>query len=299
MRFFHPTRQAFAGTGLLAWGALLAQGTLVPLGAQPLRFVHVAEGRVTVDAQEAPLRALVEQIAGETGLELAGEEWLTGTVTVRFRRQPLGQALALILGDRSYALASSSHVGGAAVPRPARLRLFGPPPSPGGTVEEEAAGGHSEREVLLEQLETGAEALDRMDAIDALVESDDPVMARRIGLTALRDPDERVRTAAVEALARLGGKPAVEMLEVALRDRAVDIREDAVEALRQIGGDRAARGLTAAVQDRSADVRLLAVDALGAIGGTTAIQLLEYVRAVDRDADLRAAADEWLADLSR
>jgi hypothetical protein len=299
MRFLNPSRRALAVTCLLVWPVWLAQGACVAVSAQPLHLVHIAEGRVTVDAQEASLLALVEEIARQTGLELEGEESLTGTVTVRLRRQPLELALPLILGDRRYVLMSPSDRGGAAEPRPGRLRLFASPPTPGGTASADAAGGHSAPTSPLASLETGAEPLDRMDAIDALVESDDPIVVRRLGLAALHDPDKSVRAAAVEALGVLGGRPAVEMLELALRDRAIDIREDAVGALRRIGGNRAARGLTAAIQDRSAEVRLLAVDALGAIGGTTAIQLLEYVRAVDRDADLRAAADEWITDLVR
>ena len=301
MCFFRQTRHTLTRLCCLHWALWAAPGAAVALGAQPLQLVYVSEGRVTLDAHDASLRALLEEIAREAGLELEGEEWLTGTITVRFRRRPLAQALPLILGDRGYALVSATPTSpeGTSPPRPSHLRLFRPTAPPGDPVEGHARDRVTGEDTLLEQLETGPDALDRLDAIDALAQSDDPATVRRMGLAALRDPDESVRAAAIEALALLGGDSAVEMLELALRDRAIEIREDAVTALQRIGGDRAARGLTAAVHDRSAEVRWLAVDALGDIGGPAATQLLEYVRAVDPDAELRTAADEWLTRLRR
>ena len=290
-------RHVFAGTVARACSAWLAVGVLVPLGAQPLPRVQIVDGMVTVDAREAPVRALLEAIARETGLVLEGAEWLTGTITVSFERQPLEEAVPLVLGDRSYALAFEHR--GAAAPRPARLRLFESPAPPDPAGDEAASPGPADRETLFDQLENGAEPVDRMDAIDALIDRAEPEAARRIGLAALRDPDDGVRRAAIAALALLGGNSAVEQLEPVLADPVGDIREAAVDALGQIGTDRAARGLTAALRDDSDEIRLLAIDALGAIGGATAIQLLEYVRAADEDADLRAAADDWLADLRR
>jgi hypothetical protein len=250
-------------------------------------LVHLSEGRLTVAAHEALLRALVEDISRETGLRLEGGERLRDEVTVRFRRRTLEEGLALILAGWRYTftpeVVAASDDGG--VSTPARLRVLGPRrmPVPTADVDERA-----DRPARPDRVARGR--------VDTPVDSDDLAVVRRAGLAALRDPDRVVRATAVKALAARGGDDAVSLLELALRDSDLGIRLDAIEALRTIGGDRAARGSTAAVHDRSCRLSLRAVDALGAIGGPTARQF-DYVQAVDRDRTVRTVAVQELAIL--
>ncbi len=275
---------------LLLW---LTSVSSRPAAAQPLQLVHLADGRLTVAAHDASLRVLIEEISRESGVRLEGADTLRGDVTVRFRRRTLEDGLALILSGWRYVLTpeSGQAPGGGSEPSLIRLRVLGPgkvsfgAPAVAAPPVDQAAH-HPVREPA-----------DAAGLIDALLDSDDLIVVRRAGLAALRDPDRGVRARAVNALAARGDDDAVTLLEVALRDAELGLRLDAIEALRRIGGDRAARGLTGALHDRSRPHRLRAVDALGAIGGPTAMQLLDYVEAVDHDETVRAAATDQLAVL--
>ena len=281
-----PWRRARVVCTRLLMGAAVAVW-VAPVAAQPLQLVHVEPGRLTVAAHDVPLRPLLEEIARESGVAVDGVETLTGTVTVRFRRHTWERALPLLLGDRDYALSWSPRRlpdGGVTV-TPTRLRIFESPP-PAVPSRSRAARDAAPRPPA---------AAEPAEVIDVFMPGADPDAVRRAGRAALRDADRDVRSATVARLARMGGDVAVETLELALRDADTGIREEAVAAMQQIGGDRAARGLTAATHDRTVGIRLRAVDALSAIGGPVAAQLLEYVRAVDRDAAVRAAAGARLA----
>ena len=282
MRRGHPYALPALVCGLWLW-------PVSPVVAvQPAQLVHLSEGRLTVAAHDAVLRALVEDISRETGLHLEGEERLRGEVTVRFRRRTLEDGLARILAGWRYTftpeMVAASDDGDGSTP--ARLRVLGPRRMPVPTADVDERVDQSARPSMVAR-----------GRGDARVDSDDQAIVRRAGLAALRDPDRGVRATAVKALAARGGDDAVSLLELALRDSDLGIRLDAIEALRTIGGDRAARGLTAAVHDRSRRLRLRAVDALGAIGGPTARQLLDYVQAVDRDRTVRTVAVQELANL--
>ena len=266
---------------------------------QPSQLVHAANDRLTVDAQDASVKALLEVIAQQSGLILEAHESLTGQITVRFWRLPIAEGLARILGHRSYVLvyANESSAGAGGTTRvPVRLRFFNRRVT-GEPLTYPAAGPESGRAALFATLETGRDPWDKQDAIDRLVETGDPAVARRMGRAALADPDVDVRSAAVEALAVLGGAAAVEMLGIALHDPELAIREEAVGALEELGGEAAVRGLTVALRDEDTDLRLRAIDAVGVIGGPAAIQLLEYVLASDPDTSVRDAAEDWLTDL--
>ena len=260
--------------------------------------VEVADGRLTVAAEDVPVKSVVEAVAHEAGLTLEDSESLDGQVTVRFRGLPISEGLARILGDRSYMLVygvTSSQAPGGGAPVPVRLRFFEP-----SVVEQPVTGPGAVldggRAALFETLEFHADPWDKQDTIEALAEAGDPAIAQRLGQAGLTDPDVDVRSAAVEALATLGGDSAVEMLEMALRDAESVIRYQAVVALEEIGGDAAVRGLRVALQDADADLRLIAVDVLGEAGGPAAFQLLEHA-ATDPDQDVRDSAEDWLAEL--
>ena len=252
--------------------------------AQPVQLVHLSEGLLTVAAHDAVLRELVDEISRETGVQLEGRDRLQGEVTVRFRRRTVREALTLVLAGWRYTFTPESVAAadGGDGTTLARVRILGPrrTPVPTAAADQRARPDAATR-----------------GTVDGGLDSEDPALARRAGLAALRDSDRGVRATAVRSLATRGGDDAVSLLELALRDSDIGIRLDVIEALRTIGGDRAARGLTSVLHDRSRLLRLRAVDALGTIGGPTARQLLDYVQAVDRDGTVRALAGEWLANL--
>jgi len=211
---------------------------------QPVQLVHLSEGRLTVTAHDAVLRALVEDISRETGLRLEGEERLRGEVTVRFRRRTLEDGLALILAGWRYtftpeAVAASDDGDGST---PARLRVVGPRRVPVPTADVD--------EPVDQRARPNIAAHGR---VDARVDSDDLAIVRRAGLAALRDLDRGVRATAVKALAARG-------VTAAVHDRSRRLRLRAVDAL----GGPTARQLLDYVQavDRDRTVRTFAVQEL-------------------------------------
>ncbi|WP_407289063.1 fumarate reductase/succinate dehydrogenase flavoprotein subunit [Streptomyces sp. BP-8] len=99
---------------------------------------------------------------------------------------------------------------------------------------------------------------------------------------AVRGPDPRVRSSAVEVLRalRLGDRP---LFAAALADPDVDVRIQAVRALVSVD---AADELRRAAKDASREVRVAAAHALGTIGGAADLAALVH----DEDVLVRAAA---------
>nr|WP_301662722.1 HEAT repeat domain-containing protein [Methanoculleus sp. FWC-SCC1] len=117
----------------------------------------------------------------------------------------------------------------------------------------------AEEEVLLQDLEPEIEP----ESSSALERS----------INALRDPDETIRAAAVEAL-RAMGEAAVDPLIGALSDKAYVVRIAAAEALGDMGYQRAVPPLIAVLRDTDQDVRIAAAAALGRLADPRAIRPL-------------------------
>lgn len=107
-------------------------------------------------------------------------------------------------------------------------------------------------------------------------------------LASLRDPDEKVRTTAWQALQAVGKTGVQPLLTQGLRHSEGVIRAGAAAALAQLG-DAAAPGLKEALNDEDADVRWRAIEALAAIGDREAEPLLAQAL-TDPAAMVRAAA---------
>ena len=90
---------------------------------------------------------------------------------------------------------------------------------------------------------------------------------------ALKDPPNRVRQLAAEALVQIGA-PAVEPLCRALKDEDNRVRSLAAEALRRIGDGRAAAALCLALKDKDECVRRSAAGALVKVGDARAVEAL-------------------------
>jgi hypothetical protein len=122
-------------------------------------------------------------------------------------------------------------------------------------------------------------------------------------LTRLLDhEDERVRSAAASALAKIGTGVAAKGLRAALRDVSPEVRERAASALGSQRGNRTASTLLKAIE-REEDIRVLMamLTALGQIGTADAVQKLVSIakpegRLFKRKTLLRVAAIHALAD---
>ena len=92
-------------------------------------------------------------------------------------------------------------------------------------------------------------------------------------LEALHDKDWKIRLRAVEALALIKPKVAVEpLLELLIHEPDTSVRQDVVRALGEIGDPRAVKPLLAAMNQQS--LKTQAIAALGKIGDAQAVPLL-------------------------
>ena len=145
---------------------------------------------------------------------------------------------------------------------------------------------------LLTPLSRSPEPPVRAAAITALAGSADAGDAPEIAAGALRDPDERVRAAAIDAGVRLGAGDAAAVLELLGRDPSPLVRERAALAvglLQPAGGEEAL--LEASDAGQPLEVRAAAVLALGAYGNES---MVARVAAMSDDAAVRAVLQERL-----
>ena len=109
----------------------------------------------------------------------------------------------------------------------------------------------------------------------------------------LRDDDLEVQNLAVEILCKAGHPETVHHLVDVLKDESEHARRAAVEVLNEVGDERSVKDLLGAIKDDDWWVRSRAADALGKIGGARVINAaLSLVG--DRDDEIRRTAIEIL-----
>jgi HEAT repeat protein len=91
----------------------------------------------------------------------------------------------------------------------------------------------------------------------------------------MKDPDDLVRRAAVQSLARLGGDDAVHHLTMALTDENAGVRIAAASTLGETGKQSAVEPLVLVMADSDPWVRCAALRSLGKIGGDLALIAIE------------------------
>lgn len=278
--------------GLAAAEDTVADNPAPPQAAPGYLYVEIADGVATVAARNAPVKALLEEIARQSGLVFVLYDPLDERITTELRRLPLPEVISRLLRHRNFALHHAY---------PVRLWVFAKRPGIGpGEIDDTdyaAAGGQEQDEVAsLSRALRDADVRVRLKTISALAEigSERAITALT---TALHDSDSRVREEAVHALGEIGDTSAITLIERAFMDAEQDVQEAAVQAFADIGGERAAAALATALYDERASLREDAVYALGEIGGTTAIGLLQHAL-TDQDDAIREAAAEILAELS-
>ena len=273
----------------------------------PAPLVQVADGLLTVRADDASLRALVEEIAHRGGLSLQGQEALAERITIHLEKVRLEVGVQRVLDGYRYGLQYSTRRGGAGQPAndPAHLEIFGvfknsledQPVSDDVLLEFDRL-----RAVLASMIDAGL----REEAVEELAQSQHPAQALPLFRLALADSDENVRLTAVDALPILGvgelAVDAVALLQIPLRDEAVFVREAGIRAVEEVGlatmaTSYAVDALAIALTYVDPDLREQAIEALWELGGSRAVELLEYAAAADSDPSVRELAADGLEEL--
>lgn len=95
----------------------------------------------------------------------------------------------------------------------------------------------------------------------------------------------------------VGDSSVVEYLQYGLSDPDKRVREAAIESLADLGGMESVWALSVVLNDSDPAMRIDAIDALGEIGGQDVIRLLQTAMADDNHI-VREAAAEWLTELT-
>jgi hypothetical protein len=285
----------------------------------------VADGRLTLQADGAPLAEVLRAIgaAGEFEVVLRGA--FAAPVRESFADRPLEDAIRDLAEGHSVVVLRDDPGPEAGAVNLAEIRVIenpdlaasedalpGEPPQDGA----EEAGLEDDADDLLTERE--AFRLSRLGMPpptreDILIELGDPDQALRVAAVPkvstlapgaalnilagvfAREDDPLVRSRAVAALTRLEGPGAGMLLrERALRDEDAELRMQALNALASSAGERSVTVLGRILaQDSDPQVREAAISALQRVGGWGR----RYVEnaAADRDPKVRTAAEQALA----
>lgn len=124
---------------------------------------------------------------------------------------------------------------------------------------ENATAKHRNRPKLLgESKEQHRDVMEKLEAIEAIADSDDPKSIAALG-EALIDEHRKVKTAALRALAHKAGAAATEMLRYGLDDSDPEFRIEVLEILADRGD---LDSLRKALADQNPEVRETAADLL-------------------------------------
>jgi len=303
-------------------GLLIISGLAPPFAGATESTVAMSvsfdEGLVSVSASNVPVRDVIEAISDQAGLRLVEHIELDRQVTLDIDRQPLPDALAVLLENDSYTLFQaipSTDNNADVIPGTLWVLSEGTSLAPAATVFYEAVlyqGTYREKK----------------EAIRELRRLGTPAAVQALSL-ALGDEDARVRDAALRALSRIGSDEALAAIASASMDSDPRARGEAAAALGS--GDRETSAqylamalddpdprvrmaviesladvpfgtvpnqltvatLTRALQDEDPEVRMSAVDAMEEIGGEVPYQTLMQSHA-DRDSDMPNSIRESL-----
>ena len=305
------------------WAGLLVISGLAPpfVGATESTVamsVSFENGLVSVSASSVPVRDVIEAIADQAGLRLVEQVELDQQVTLDIDRQPLPDALAVLLENDSYTLfqAIPSTDNDADV-IPGTLWVFseGTSLAPAATVFYEAVlyqGTYREKKEAIRELRrlgtpAAVQALSlALGDEDARIRDTALSAVSRIGsdealaaiASAAQDSDPRVRGNAAAALASGDSETSAQYLAMALDDPDSRVRMAVIESLADVPfgavpSELAVATLSRALEDEDPEVRMSAVDAMEEIGGNVAYQTLMQSHA-DSDSDMPDAIRESL-----
>ena len=282
-------------TMLSVWAGLLLISSLAPAIAGATEStdalsVRFDDGLVSVAASNMPVRDVIEAIADQAGLRLVEHVALDRQVTLDIDRQPLPDALALLLENDSYTLYQAmpgNDVDAEIIPGTLWVFSEGASMAPAATVFYEAV------------LYRGT-FLEKKEAIRELRRLGSPAAVQALSL-ALSDEDARTRDAALSALSRIGSDEALAAIASAAQDSDPRVRGEAAAALASGDGETSAQYLAMALDDPDPRVRMAVIESLadvpfGAVPSELAVATLR--RALeDEDPEVRMSAVDAMEEI--
>ncbi len=249
--------------------------------------VEWRDGLVSVAAEKAPLSAILQEVARQTGIEIQGIEELQDGVSAHLSRVELTEGLQSLLADCDYALEGGSS---GVASQPVRLVIFGQRATSHRDVTTVSAATKPRTVLTLEavpQETTTVKETDELEPDDPEAKAEpDPV--RRMGKLnsavrrgdqdavreAVLDSDPTVQASAFEALAAQDKDGAIQALLAAEKSDQASTRLEALQLLDQSSqaDERTIFSvLHDALKDEDLRVRSFAIQALASHGGTEAM----------------------------
>jgi hypothetical protein len=208
--------------------------------------IDAHDGRVTVTAEEAPWKHLLDELTEQTGIRFHDASAPRAPVTVSCMDMTVAQLLTCLWGGARMARYPAVPLGSAVSAWPAEVWLLGRP----GALQPEdriVTVHHSDPPLPTAHAEAAQHKRQHLAAILVEAKSTD-ADARLQALTTLAGSNDRTDPAAQAAF------------RAALSDDVADVRAQGVWALSKEGGPKAIEVLRDALRDRDATVRLMAVD---------------------------------------
>src|SRR5688572_10022026 len=257
---------------MILLAVLLTSLAQAPAAAQT-PIVQWSGDRLTVQAVNAPLRTLLEEVAARTGIVLNGAEHLAGRDTVDIRDAYLSDALKTLLANVNFAV---MHQDGRVHLRIHSMTMSGdaPPPKdpisiPGLTdrvVARQPAGMPPTKPAGQDDPETEEERREKAEeltALDQAAKSNEDDSLQQIAERLASDHSE-VRIRALHLLAARGDEPdAVEEIGSAFADHDAEVVSTAANLLASIPGSAALEAIENYLSpENSPELQLAAIRSL-------------------------------------
>lgn len=244
-------------------GAVTAAAGERPASPQADFQVRAGGGRLSIDAREVPLAAVLERIARDEGFYLQIDAQAgASTGSWLFQEVPLEEGLSRLVRPYSLLLFFEPDRGRRDPPRISALYVLPAVPLSAAAAPARSAPEDAPERRLIELILGEADLSTRRQALADLAALESPAAEQALsavigvreaelrrevvtvlgqkggnerllvlGQAALGDPDAGVRLAAIEALAGAGGEPARHFLRQALKDRDETVRQGAARLL--------------------------------------------------------------------
>jgi HEAT repeat protein len=224
--------------------------------------VSVADGRLTLEADDAPVMDVLRRLAEAKIVTVIGEPTVERRVSLTLSDVPLAEALKRILGDLRYI---ASYDEGAGARAAVEIRFLGPGSGPRDVAAAPPAPPTPE---WVTRAAANPERSARMRAIQALARQRTAEATTTLVGMMRDDADATVRERAAAALVEIGGRDLGSAFLAALSDAAPFVRVQAIRGLARVQPDAAVPPLTrAAESDTDAAVRRAATEALARLPG--------------------------------
>lgn len=282
-----------AASVALAVGASAAAAPASVGGSSGSFDLEFESGLLTIEANDAPLYAILSEIGRQAGFEITTTEDVSIPVSASMAGEEVINALERLLAGFDWVLVYESPTPGSAVRPIKNLIVF---ESTGVAVDtttspdEMAATAGTMQSAETDELARAESRARARDLLRLVNSGASPEVLSTLGEALQSDDDAWVRGRAAAALGALQDERAVSDLAWALGDENASVRMQAIQALGQIGGDRAVWALGAALMNGATDLeRIQAAWALGKQDSDLARQLLDAAEGDPNDLVRRAS----------